>query len=95
MPTEYPLDARELEAPLPLEYAIKIARTLGDGEYMKMMHRMKPCKLGDVLDKLEIKHEYFEENGIHYVFAWRCEDVKTKEFLRQRINDEYGRTIAN
>ena len=44
------LDARELEAPLPLEYAIKILSSLEDGEYLKMIHRMKPCKLDAILD---------------------------------------------
>lgn len=92
--TEKALDARELEAPLPLEYAIKIAISLDGGEYMKMMHRMKPCKLGAILDEMSIEFEYFEDKQIHYVFAWRKEDEQTKNFVLQRLKDEYGRTIT-
>lgn len=92
--TERALDARELEAPLPLEYAVKIATTLQDGEYMKMIHRMKPCKLGDILDAIGIEYDYFELKGNHYVFAWRKDDGQTKKFVSQRLKDEYGRTIA-
>ena len=91
---ERALDARELEAPLPLEYAIKIATSLNMGEYMKMTHRMQPCKLGAILDELGIEFEYFEDKQTHYVFAWRKEDKQTKNFVLQRLKDEYGRTIT-
>lgn len=94
MPTEYLLDARELEAPLPLERAIKIARELKSGEYFMMLHRMKPCKLGAVLEKMGIAHIYFEDKAIHYMFGYFQDDIQTKKFLKKRLEDEYGRTIV-
>jgi hypothetical protein len=94
MPTEKLLDAQELEAPLPLEYAIKIARSLQNGEYLKMLHRMMPCKLGEVLDKMQIRHIYFKHDGVHYFFGWLQDDDTTKQHLLQRIKDEYGRVIT-
>lgn len=94
MPTEKLLDARELEAPLPLEEAIKIARTLQNGEYLKMLHRMRPCKLDAILDKMGVSHLYFEKDGAHFVFGWLLCDTDTKEYIINRLKDEYGRTFA-
>ncbi len=94
MPSEILLDARELEAPLPLEYAIKIAKNLKGGEYMKMTHRMKPCKLEAVLDRLGVESLYFELHKIHYVYGWLRDDEETKKEILKRIEDEHGRTIA-
>lgn len=94
MPSEILLDARELEAPLPLEYAIKIAKNLKSGKYMKMMHRMKPCKLEAVLDRLRVDHIYFELHQVHYVYGWLRDDEETKKEILKRIEDEHGRTIT-
>ncbi len=94
MPSEKLLDARELEAPLPLEQAIKIARNLKDGEYLKMLHRMKPCRLEAVLDNMGISHLYFELDGVHYVYGWLKRDEETKKYILKRIEDEYGRIIV-
>ena len=55
---------------------------------------MQPCKLGAILDELGIEFEYFEDKQTHYVFAWRKEDKQTKNFVLQRLKDEYGRTIT-
>ncbi len=93
-PSEKLLDARGLEAPLPLEEAIKISRLLQSGEYLKMMHRMRPCKLDAVLDKMGLAHLYFEAGGVHFVFAWLSDDTDTKKYLLNRLKDEYGRTFA-
>lgn len=94
MAIEKTLDARELEAPLPLEYAIKIARNLKHGEYLKMSHRMHPCKLDAVLEKMDISSCYFEQNGEHLVFGWLKSDNETKKYIQNRINNEYGGIIA-
>ncbi|MCI4398993.1 MAG: hypothetical protein JHC37_00385 [Campylobacteraceae bacterium] len=93
MPSEVLLDARKLEAPFPLEYAIKIAKNLKSGEYMKMMHRMKPCKLEAVLDCMDIDHLYFELHKTHYVYGWLRDDEETKKEILKRVEDEHGRTI--
>lgn len=87
------LDARELEAPLPLEYALKIAIKLDYGDYLKMLHRMKPCKLESALEKLDISSVYFEQDGVHYIFAWLKGDEETKQYVLEALKDEYGRTL--
>jgi len=94
MPSEKLLDARELEAPLPLQEAVKIARLLQAGEYLKMLHRMRPCKLDEILEKIGVAYLYFEADGIHFVFAWLSHDTDTKKYLLNRLKDEYGRTFA-
>lgn len=94
MPLEKLVDARELEAPLPLEYAMKTAKALQQNEYLKMLHRMHPCKLSNVLDALSLSHFYFEDDGIHYIFAWHIGDEATKQYILENIENEYGRTFT-
>lgn len=93
-PLEKIVDARELEAPLPLEYAVKTVMGLKDGEYLKMVHRMHPCKLGEVLSAMGMSYLYFEDNNTHYVFAWHKYDNATKQYILEKIKNEYGRTFA-
>lgn len=88
------LDARELEAPLPLEYAIKILSLLQDGEYLKMIHRMKPCKLDTILNANGFWQTYFEEGGNHYIYAAKTSDNNTIKLISEMIKNEYGRIIA-
>jgi len=94
VPNPFYLDARELEAPLPLQKALEIARGLKESEYLCMRHRMWPCKLGDMLSGLGIDHFGFEMDGQFLFFAFLKNDAATKEFLKEEVAREYGRTIA-
>lgn len=87
------VDARELEAPLPLEQAVKTAKNLREGEYLKMIHRMRPCKLEPILQKIGVENVYFEHNGVHFVFGWLKTDSNTKREILERIKNEYSRTF--
>lgn len=85
MPVEKTLDARELEAPLPLEYAIKIAQNLKQGDYLKMYHRMYPCKLEAVLEKMDMSSYYLEKDGEHIVFGWLKSDQETENYIKLNV----------
>lgn len=47
------LDVSELEAPEPLVNAITALEGLPEGDYLRFLHRMKPCHL----------YRFMEENG--------------------------------
>jgi hypothetical protein len=94
-PTEILLDARELEAPLPLQRSLSAASKLESGHYIKMVHRMRPCHLFDNIVKVGIWWQDFEVSAEEYVvFMARADDESTKEYIRGVMADEYGRTFA-
>jgi TusA-related sulfurtransferase len=89
------LDVRELEAPLPLQRALSAAKALEVGQYIKMVHRMRPCHLFENLVKMGVWRQDFEVNSEEYiVFMARADDESAKEYIRGVMADEYGRTFA-
>ena len=89
------LDVSELEAPLPLQRALSAANKLKNGEYVKMVHRMRPCHLFANLPNLGVWWLDFEVDKDEYlIFMAKADDRPTKEFVRGVIADEYGRTFA-
>lgn len=88
------VDAREMEAPKPLQETLAVARTLRADEYIKMIHRMKPCKLEAALSNLDLESLYFEIDDTHYIYSWHRENTELKTYIKERISHEYGRIIA-
>lgn len=77
---EYRLDVSELEAPEPLVNAIAALEGLSEGDYLRFLHRMKPCHL----------YRFMEENGFSAetrrgsvaeceVFVWHTGDDTARE----------------
>jgi TusA-related sulfurtransferase len=89
------LDVRTLEAPLPLQRALSAAKALEVGQYIKMVHRMRPCHLFENLVKMGIWRQDFEvDTEEYFVFMARMGDESTIERIQGVMADEYGRTFA-
>jgi hypothetical protein len=69
------LDAREMEHPKPLEYAISALRELNEDEYFYMLHRKNPIPLLS-LARGEHFHSlsYEEEEGLWHILI--CKDKR-------------------
>ncbi len=64
------LDVSELEAPEPL---MRIARELprvGDRTYLRITHRMRPCKLYDILKQKGLCSKTIEPGEGVIVYVW-------------------------
>ncbi len=84
-----------MEAPLPLRLAMEHAASLEESQYIKMIHRMKPCHLFSILEKVGIWWYDFENSSDEYlVFMARADDGASIEFLKRKIADEYDRIVA-
>ena len=84
-----------LEAPLPLQYSVGGASKLENSEYIKMIHRMKPCHLFAFLAKMECWWADFEQTSEEYiVFIAKKGDNDTIEYVKRKIQDEYDRVVA-
>lgn len=63
---EISVDVSELEAPMPLVEALKAARELREGDYIRMVHRMEPCFL----------YEKLRSNNLFYKTVYKDEGVE-------------------
>lgn len=95
MPSEVLLDVSMMEAPFPLQLSIENATNLQEAQYVKMVHRMKPCHLFGFLEKMSIWWYDFENGTDEYlVFMAKANDDASIEFLKGKIADEYDRIVA-
>ena len=77
---EQRLDVSEMEAPEPLVHAIEALRALPPGDFLRLVHRMKPCHLYRFLDEngfvAETRHGTIAECE---VFVWHSGDASAEE----------------
>jgi hypothetical protein len=84
-----------LEAPLPLHLTLKKASELQKGEYIKMIHRMKPCHLSSFLEKMDAWWADFENKRDEYLFfIAKKDDIQTIGFVKEEIANEYDRIVT-
>jgi hypothetical protein len=69
------LDVSALEAPEPLQRAIGAALGLRDGQYLHMVHRMKPLHLYPWLEAQGFDSDTRRRNDNCEVFIWRRDDA--------------------
>jgi hypothetical protein len=72
--SEVLLDVSALEAPEPLQRAVEAARGLGDGQYLHMVHRMKPLHLYPLLETQGFDSDTRRRSDNCEVFIWRRDD---------------------
>lgn len=63
---EIVLDVSELEAPLPLQQGIAAMKALQEGEVLRFVHRMFPCKLQEHIDALGLHGEIVINEENHF-----------------------------
>jgi len=85
-------DARDLEAPEPLSGALRYAKNLKNDEYVKMIHRMRPCHLFDMLEKMCVWSYDFEDKNEHIIFMAKSDE--SIAFTKELIKNEYDRIVS-
>lgn len=82
---EIVLDVHELQPPAPMEMAMDVLTKLKQGEYIKMIHRMQPFPLYDIL--LDNSFRYKVEDGEHgfNIYIWHAKDKTTGEHIKQCV----------
>ncbi|MCW8935656.1 MAG: DUF2249 domain-containing protein [Gammaproteobacteria bacterium] len=79
------IDVHEMQPPEPMDVVMKGLDNLNQGEYIKMIHRMQPHPLYDVL--LDNGFRYKVTNGEYGfdIYIWFAKDKKTGEFVKSQI----------
>ena len=69
------IDVSTLGPPEPLVLTLAAVERLREGEYLRMRHRMKPCRLYDELNRRGYGHATRRgADGLCEVFIWRQGD---------------------
>lgn len=55
------VDVRELEAPQPLVEVIQALQTLHTDSYIKILHRMRPCRVYDIVKEKNLCEKTVEK----------------------------------
>jgi len=71
MRTEIIVDCRELEAPEPLNLVVSKLPLLNRTNRLKMLHRLKPQMLLNILNENNFKYEIIEDNAMVSIFIWK------------------------
>ena len=80
-------DVQNLPAPEPMQKIMDAVANLGEGEYVRMLHRMEPYPLYSVLDDMEFDHLlYLDGEAPYEIMIYGRNDQLAKE----RVNGQYG-----
>jgi len=71
MRTEIIVDCRELEAPEPLNLVVSKLPLLNETNSLKMLHRLKPQMLLNILNENNFKYEIDESSEMFQIFIWK------------------------
>lgn len=71
MRTEIIVDCRELEPPEPLNLVVSKLPMLNETNSIKMVHRLKPQMLLNILNENNFKYEIIEDNAMVTICIWK------------------------
>lgn len=71
MRTEIIVDCRELEPPEPLNLVVSKLPMLNETNSIKMVHRLKPQMLLNILNENNFKYEIIEDDTMVTIFIWK------------------------
>jgi len=79
------MNVHDMEPPEPLDVAMKGLENLKHGEYIRMIHRMQPHPLYEIL--LDSGFRYKVTNGEFGfdIYIWFAKDKKTGDFVKTLI----------
>lgn len=86
MATEILLDVHDMQPPAPMELVLDALQKLQAGEYIKMIHRMQPFPLYNMLYDNGFKHKVTTGTVSAFdIYIWKATDQATGRFIDQKI----------
>jgi len=79
------MDVHEMQPPEPMDVAMKGLDELKQGEYIKMIHRMQPHPLYDILLDNGFRYKVTDGACGFDIYIWLAKDKKTGEFVKSKI----------
>ncbi|HEY9052687.1 MAG TPA: DUF2249 domain-containing protein [Gammaproteobacteria bacterium] len=86
MSNEIVVDVHELQPPEPMELALNALDKLGDGDYIKMIHRMQPMPLYRILDENGFRYKAITGTTSAFdIYIWRASDKAAQQAVKAII----------
>ena len=79
------LDVHEMQSPEPMEVVMKGLENLQQGEYLKMLHRMQPFPLYDILLENGFRYKVTDGEFGFDIYMWFAKDKKNGELIKSLI----------
>ena len=78
------IDVHDLQPPAPMEMAMDALDHLGEGQYIKMIHRMQPFPLYKILDENGFRYKVMNgETSAFDIYIWRASDKTAESAIKQ------------
>jgi len=83
MDKEIIVDVHELQPPEPMQRALDALDTLAEGQYLKIIHRMQPFPLYDILSDNGFKYKVVDgEVRVFDIYVWRAKDEAAEKIIK-------------
>lgn len=80
--TKIPLDAREMEHPIPLQLSLGYLQTMTQEEYLYMIHRKRPTPLIELaIEKKFLCLVKQDSQEVWHILISKNQDIKLEELL--------------
>lgn len=84
MDKEIVIDVHELQPPEPMQRALDALDSLADGQYLKIIHRMQPFPLYDILSDNGFKYKVTDgEISAFDIYVWRAKDKAAEKIIQE------------
>lgn len=87
MNNEITLDVSELEPPLPMEMALNAMDKLEPGQYIKMIHRMEPHPLYNILFDNGYKYKTIFNDIQFEIYMWKSSDKDADALIKELLKN--------
>lgn len=85
MAKEIVLDVHDLQPPEPMEKALDALDKLAAGEYLKMVHRMQPFPLFNILTENNFKYLVKPGDKGFDIFIWKMGDKDSEQSINNLV----------
>ena len=82
------LDVSMLQPPLPMDMALDAIDKLESGQYIKMLHRMQPHPLYNILMDNGFKYKVHTGNELIEIYIWKAADKPTGFFIKDLLKGQ-------
>jgi len=84
MDKEIVVDVHELQPPEPMQKALDALDTLTEGQYLKIIHRMQPFPLYDILSDNGFKYKVTDGKISAFdIYVWRAKDEAAEQAIQE------------
>lgn len=81
MAKEIMLDVHDLQPPGPMEQALDALDKLAAGEYLKMVHRMQPFPLFNILTENNFRYRVKPGEKGFDIYIWKMSDTDSEQAI--------------